>query len=366
VPSIVAAASDLVRIATTGEDDDKALRIAVSRVLKGFNPRNSAEAKKVIAVLDRGTKEADGRAAQVLSLALGALVEGGASPEHAWPTIARDLPESLERATRFARACTERAGTPHVDTAMESCFADVAVERPRDAAAWLGLPARCLAAVACLTRSRAVRKKARATDALARTAYPLEDAVAEVGFLSLALSVADGEPLLVVHPSSRRAVRVVASEVATNVELFVLLADALVGKGKTALLSGKRPDARAVASIRGRGSTGRRRAPAVRLPFDALAWPALRPDGTLDPEDHEQEIPFAAVPSQIPLFDGERVVLLRDPTQKDMITAEPTFDALRPTVTVKQRVGEEETGKLLAAMGKAAAGRAAQGRRRRK
>jgi hypothetical protein len=235
---------------------------------------------------------------------------------------------------------------------METSFSEVAMERPLDAAAWLGLPARCLAAVACLTRSRALRKKLRATQALAKAAYPLEDAVAEVGFLSLALAVADDEPIVVVHPASRRAVRLVANDVATNVELFVLMADALCGSGKNALLGGKRPDARALASIRGEAS-GKKRAPVVRLPFDALAWGALRPDGTLDADDHEHEIPFAGVPSQIPLFDGERIVLLRVATHDDPLTAEPTFDALRPALTVKKRFGEKETEALLRKLSRA-------------
>ena len=346
MPGIVSAVENLVRIATSEQSDEKALRAAVTKVLKLFDPKKQEDVKKTIAVLDRGAREADGRAAQVLSLALGALVEAGASPERAWITIGRDLAGSLNRATRFARACTERAGTPHVDSAMETAFSEVAMERPTDAAAWLGLPARCLAAVACLTRSRKLRKKVRSTDALAKAVYPLEDAVAEVGFLSLALAVADDEPILVVHPESQRALRVVANDVATNVELFVLLADTVGGTGKNAILGGKRPDARALASIRGE-ATGKKRPPAVRLPFDALALGALRPDGTIDADDHEHEIPFAGVPSQIPPFQGDRVVLLRAATHSDPLIAEPTFDALRPSLTVKTSFGEKETRALL-------------------
>jgi hypothetical protein len=81
----------------------------------------------------------------------------------------------------------------------------------------------------------------------------------------------------------------------------------------------------------------------------------LRPDGTLDADDHEHEIPFAGVPSQIPLFDGERVVLLREATHADMLTAEPTFDALRPEISVKKQLGQKETQDLLVTMGKTAA-----------
>src|SRR5207302_1600448 len=126
-------------------------------------------------------------------------------------------------------ACLERAKDASVDAAFAAAAIEVSERRPRDAAAWREVPSRCVAAVACLTRSRELRKAMREDHALVGATLPLAEAVDEVGLLLQVLRMIDDEELVVVHRDAKRAFRVAIRDVASNVELLALLADALVG-----------------------------------------------------------------------------------------------------------------------------------------
>ncbi len=341
--------------ATTKTGNDRALRSAVDRVMKAFDARDTKATRAALRTLAAGAEHADGRAAQVLSLVLGALVEAGASPELAWPAASRNLPQALEAATRFARACVKASGEPLVDEAIAASGAAVSAKKPRDAAAWKMLSARCLSAVACLTRSRKLRKQEQASGVLAEAVYPLEAAVEEVSFLSQVLAILDDEPVLVLHPESRRGYRVVMRDISSNLELFVLLTDAIVGDPKKGLLDGARPDPRAVAALKDPASTPKK-PPTVQVTFNLASFHALAADGTLpdaDPDDTEHWIWLEGVPAHIPVFRGERVILLQDPPVARMMIVEPSFTALAPAVRLKAKLPPAEVDRLLVAMGKA-------------
>src|SRR5690606_19340868 len=153
------AVAHLVTTATEG-DDERGLRTAVGAVLKAFDPADARTARAALRALDDASAAATGRAAQVLFLAIGALVEAGAPPEQAWPAVVRGLRATLDGATRFAKACVSAAKDDAVDRAVASAGPAVAARKPRDADAWQILRSRCLAAVACLTRSRKLRASA--------------------------------------------------------------------------------------------------------------------------------------------------------------------------------------------------------------
>ena len=346
------AVDKLVETATSGARG-KPLQKAVSEVVDAFDASDAKAARAALKKLDASVEHAEGHASQVLHLTIGALVEAGAPPEAAWPPVARELEAALEGATRYALACATAAKTQHVETALEKAGAKIAKKMPEDAAAWEALPSRCLAAVACLTRSAKVRAAAR-KQALFETAYPLEDAVAEVGFLTQALRVLDEEELLVLHPDLGRGYRVKISEIGWNAELFVLLADALLGDPKKGGLPGKKLDRRALAALTGdaqapKGST-------LVAPFNFVTWTGLSADGTLAPapevEDHW--IWFEGVPADIPEHAGSRVVLLQEPAFPRMLPTERTFEALRPRVKVVEKLSDAAVRKLLVKLGKAA------------
>src|SRR5262249_50292252 len=149
-----------------------------------------------------------------------------------------------------------------------TCGAEIAKKKPREAAAWNALPSRCLAAVACLVRSKTVRAKERKSEHLAALAWPLSDAVAEVGYLLQALRIVDDETLLVLAPDVGRGWRVSVDGLASNAELYILLADTLAFDPKQKGVA-KRPDPRALAAIR--DGVSPKKPTSVRVPFQLVA-----------------------------------------------------------------------------------------------
>jgi hypothetical protein len=346
----------LVEIAHKG-GKDRELGPAVNAVMEAFDENDLKDTKAAFRKLDAGLVKAKGRGAQVLHLALGALVEAGAPPELAWPAVARGLPAILEGATRFAEACVDEADQPSVDEAVRMCGLLVAKKKPKDAEAWQALGSRCLAAVACLSRSQKLRKKALASSELAEAAFPLEEAVEEVTFLSQVLRMLDDAPILVIDPASRRGFRAVIHEVTSNLELFVLLTDQIVGDPAKGLIKGKRPSAKAVAALKDPDSAPKT-APEIPVPFNLVAWTGLAEDGSLPPatdRNTEHWIWLEAVPAQIPVFEGERVILLQPNIMARRVEVEPSFAALAPEVRLKGKLSGAEVDRLLAKMGKAAA-----------
>jgi hypothetical protein len=292
----------LVEVAT-GDGDDRALRTAVNAVVKAFDPADAKAAKSAITKIGDGARTADGRAAQVLQLTLGALVEAGASPELAWPIVSAGLAELLGAATRFADACLERAKNESGDEGFAMAAMEVASRRPREAAAWREAPSRSLAAVACLTRSLDLRTAARAEKKLLTAAEPLADAIDEVGLLLEALRVLDGDTIRVTEEESGKTFRVVAHEVATNAELLVLLADALAEP-----LGTPRPDAKAVAAVTGGN------AKKTKL---AIAYADEVIDG---------------IPADLPAKNGERLVTIQILDKPATLDVQTAFPALSPRV----------------------------------
>src|SRR5207253_3211567 len=114
------------------------------------------------------------------------------------------------------------------------------------------------------------------------------------------------------------------------VELYVLATEALIAKG---VLEGTRPDPRAVAVLRDPESSPKK-PPTVVTTFDLLAW-------TRDP------IWLAGSPFGIPVWtDKERVVVLRDATQPQVVPVEPSFPALRPAIEVVAEIPKAAVAKM--------------------
>src|SRR5262245_16104656 len=122
MPALADAASELVRAATM-EGSDRELRAAVDDVLAAFDAKDRAGTRSALHTLGAALGRSDGRSAQVLALALGALVESGAPPDEAWPAVAHGLEETLERATSFAAACVKKAKNELVELALEAAAA---------------------------------------------------------------------------------------------------------------------------------------------------------------------------------------------------------------------------------------------------
>lgn len=292
---------DLVTAATS-EVDPKALRSKVEAVLGAFDDAEAKPRAAAVKAIGDALGKVQGRGAQVLALALGALVEGGASPEAAWPAASKGLAAILEQATAFAHAAVATSGEEELEHALEKSGAAVAAKMPAEGAAWKAVPARCLAAVACLTRSKEARAMARDEGELADAAWSLSDAIAEVGALLAAIDVLDDATILVVDGKQGWRVRV--EGLSTNAELYLLLADLLK----------KKVDAKVLAAVRA-GETPKKKN--VVVPFSL----------GLDPHD---------APAEIPLHrkSKERVVHVTAGATKIDLTHLPVLDGLVPRAEI--------------------------------
>lgn len=357
---VVQAVKHLVEKATTGGKDWE-LREAIDAVMKAFRPKDAKSTKAALAVLGKGVMDSQGRAAQVLLLALGALVESGAPPELAWPSIEHKLAPMIVAAGRFVQECVDRTDLLGLDEAVKREAEGAKKDFPRDFAAWEVVRSKCMAANACLTRDPKLREKARKSGELLkalRAAESLEDQVDEVRAFSRVLRILHDEPLLVIHPETRKGWRFVMRDLSTNVELYVLLLDQIVGDPKGGLLKAKRPNPKAVKTIKDPDSAPKGNID-LDVPFHTVGWTGLHADATLpDPTTSREThhwVWLEGVPAEIATFDGERVILLQGPVMKREVGVEVPYDALFPSLKPKGKVSAAEVERLLTRMAAAAA-----------
>lgn len=337
--------------AATPDSEPRHLQRAVQATLDAFDRAPPEARESAVRAIGRALGKTDGRGAHVLSLTLGALVESGAPPEVAWPALGRDLVALLDGATAFVTAAIRASKEDVVERALETASPAIARQRPREAAAFAALPSRCLAAVACLTRSKRLRAKLRRDGALVASAWPLSDAIGEVGVLVQAIRILDDATILVLAPDAGAGWRFAADGLASNLELYVLLADVLLGDPKKARLAGKRIDARAVSAVRGDASA--RKPPSVTFPFQLLPWNAVRRDGSLPPPGEASALLLEDVPADIPALRDERIALVQA-ARLGPVAVEPTFESVHPGLRLVEELAPGEVLRTMVALSKAA------------
>jgi hypothetical protein len=140
----------------------------------------------------------------------------------------------------------------------------------------------------------AVRADASALDGLGQIVQALATHLGEFREVGELLRMAETDTVLVLDRASQRGFRVAFDGIGDNFQLHTLLADALIGK-EGRMLAGTRPDPRWTAAC-------------LDAPADPLAdvvrgeWDLVGGDGTW--------VGNEAVPGDIPVVDGERVLVL--------------------------------------------------------
>jgi hypothetical protein len=314
--------------------------------------------------------------ASAVAIGCGAIVENGGDPDIAIDPILEHLPETLAEAAVFIDACQERAqqekaaagsgeqagqGEGESEEAEEEDEGnlvdrfgyDVAQELPAQGQAWLALRPMCLGAIAMLSRSPRARQQARGMEELLDRAGYLAGRHDQVSFLYMMLQVLDNEELLVLHPESKRGYRVRISGIADNFQLHLLLADVLIGDPARGLLPGKRPDPRTVAAARDKPVDPRART--AQGSFNLWTWRGLQPDGKLPQEmgDSSNWIWNEGTPSDIPHFEGVRVVLLGPPAYARSWNAGRRFDGMPGELRLEEVLPAEAAEDWLARIARA-------------
>ncbi|MEV7687545.1 hypothetical protein ACFW1F_28855 [Streptomyces bungoensis] len=264
-----------------------------------------------------------------VAVAVGACVERGADPAVCAPYVLDGLAGTLAGVERFCDRWAQTGGGEFPDPDAEPDPGLHDRVGPEAAMAWLTLPQWEMASVAMLNHA-AVRT---ALDAgrragLLRTLRAVEEASGhDFKCLTYALLVLDDEPLVVLHRPTGTGYAMRMSGLGDNFQLHTLLADVLVGGGH---LPGRAPSAEEAAVCRDRPgqvhTTG-----SFNLVTSTGEW--VWNEGT---------------PSDIPVVDGARLLVLDPPPYERSWPAGRFFPHMTGDLRLERVLGADEAGRLLA------------------
>jgi len=245
----------------------------------------------------------------------------------------------LDQAWTFVKLCRQEVGTDEEENEDEQIIAEaLPLLRPRhpvEAFAWTGLGSMCQSLLTFVAGVVTARKQARAYPRLLSQLERLDEVrewseLQYVRFLQLTLRTLDDEELIVLHPGQKKGYRVRVGGVMTLGQLNILLAGELIGDPAAGWLEGEPLDSQVVAAARDRVLNSDDK---VVCRFDLIAWHGLGAEGTID----LQSLLFNSdSPSEIPLFEGRRVVLLREPWTKQHWNANRVLERMTAWITVEE------------------------------
>lgn len=242
-------------------------------------------------------------AAAILAVMIGACVENGAAPSDCSGAILDGVREALGDAARFPALWAETVGgeLPErghhtLDHVLGQVAAVGGMDAPRFAAvsAWVQLPLWEMAAGAVLAYD-GIRRQVQADGTLVALADAVAVGDADLKCLRYLLKMFDGEALVVLHRPSGTGYRMRVHGIGDNFQLHTLIGHLLIGGGH---IAGDPPSAEAVAAARDAVPDGRiATTGAFNLSGADGAW-----------------IWNEGCPADIPLVEGERVLVLDPPT----------------------------------------------------
>ncbi len=147
------------------------------------------------------------------------------------------------------------------------------------------------------------------------------------------LQVLDNAPLIVLHRQTGRGFRVTIGGIGNNVQLHTLLAAHLIGDPEAGWLPGTPPKPAMTAAADGTGDL--QPAGGIVSEFDLV-----------DP--YGEPIFDEDLPADIPLFEGERVVILDPQSYPRTWSAGRIYPLMRPTLHIVGRLSSEEAAARLA------------------
>jgi len=351
-PSALLQAISELCVAVDGVDWDaervQACVTAARERLPTSTPVERDEALGLLAARLRSStvEAADGVA--YVAITGGTLVEAGAHARAFAQALLERLPPVLRAARRFADTCllplraladpwagvdraqvlTEVDALPITRAALrEHVGAD-----PAGASSLARLNEWVLPTVAALTRDRTMLVAAVHDAALAAAAASLRRS--EASWLHLLLATQLEAPWRVVLLEPRRVFEVRVDGVCTNFELQELVELALASAGVPTL---------------GRTGDG-----AVRATFELLTWRALPFLAGAEPVPAEHQVSREGVPSEVPVFEGQRTLLATPRTVLRSWRSTQPFSELVPRIELVRELNASEAGAVLAALERAA------------
>ncbi|MBK7584273.1 MAG: hypothetical protein IPI67_29230 [Myxococcales bacterium] len=275
----------------------------------------------------------EGSSLTLSTVMAGALVERGA-PGRAlesalFPRLRRWLDESVKLLDKVLgeQPARDASGGDEVDEVDEVDESEWVGTRLSEERPWALIGDTYLAAVAVLGADPEARRRQRELLPALRRLEPYHPGAA---WLRQLLDVLDAEPLLVIDVAAGRGLSGTMSGVASNFELFVLVADAASGDPAGGYLTLVRPPAEAVSCLTGHGAQDS--GLVVECAFNAYAYTALVERGSLpEASDYSGSAHWIwgeGEPWEIPAVDGTRVLLIGPSSYARLIPAQRTYASL--------------------------------------
>ncbi len=298
----------------------------------------------------------------------GMLVEWGGDPALVLDPILDRVERQFAEAPTSARLFQEELGIEDPIRVEDDQWPAVAEKHPGHAARisdWMMLGFTGRAVMSMLCARTALRHQARSRAALWQAVDSAKPFTPYAYYLAETLALADDEALLILDTTRRLGFRVRLVAVRNNHHFFTLLQDALRSYPTGAAWTGPpgRPGRPLLTALAKCERTLADIAPEEWAAEDAQyefgvedeaiwsyhTWPAMKADGTLRSLHEAPDLPFAVwgeqKPSDIPAFDGERIVLLGPlefPRRWSLQYFAPLHRALRPGVEIVEQLEEEE------------------------
>jgi hypothetical protein len=266
----------------------------------------------------------------------GIFVEYGADPAIPIEPILDRITEQLRRVPEFVGVMQEQLGVEHPNQIADHDWPRLGQEHPDHAwviGEWYALQFTGCAAMTMLVRNVAARKKARERIDLIQRAESARSDNPYAYYLAELLGMVDGERLLVLDTERKLGFHVHLTAIRNNFHLFTLLQDALLAHSSARAWSGPRGNALAVAVAK-----------SERMLYD-ISPNEWGPAGEVDSALWTYSIRGEGKPTEIPLLDGERIVLLgplETPRSWNCGFFVPLHSDLRSAVVVESVLSDEE------------------------
>ncbi len=337
----------------------------VMQAARGANTQQLNDAVTRLAALVPSLKI--GRAA-LIAITCGALVEQGAGMEPlAEPTLQR-FSEAVRDGLPFLEACiAEAAANPPAHSEESGADADeeesggdgaeeaiarygeqVSERLPDAAQAFGAIEWLSTAALAMLSRSKALRAQLRADTSLVQAIGRWDALGLPLPCFHEMLAILDDEQFVALHPELARGYIIRIAGIGNNFQLHTLLADALIGDTAQGWLPGERPSLRVAALAKDAPITDSDNLPTAFGAFNLWNWTGLRANGSLpgagegQATGSEHWIWNEGVPADIVPFHGTRVILIGPPPYARSWNSGRFFPAMVGELEVIRQLSAEE------------------------
>jgi hypothetical protein len=329
------AAAQQVAEAVTARDAD-AYESALQGLVKALQKAKPADIRPALLTLAPVLAEAPLGPTADLARIAGAMADMADDPSPVLGVLVKRACEAMEGAAAFRVLHSELVGTPprhpsKIPETLEqfSPAAEGRVERPQALVeAWFA-GNDWVQPVLFLSQRADVRAALPQRERLSAAVDAVREDFDCAGWLYGLLRVLDDEHLVVLHRETGRGFRVTIGGIGDNFQLHTLLADRLIGKGA---LPGTAPTPAMVAAADGSGDPQPPGGVAGQFnlvdAYGAWIWNEGRP-------------------SEIPLFEGERVVVLDPQPYPRSWNAGRVYPLMRPTARVDGPLPAGEASALL-------------------